>query len=82
MTQDVLIKMSSDIGQLCGTVTSIKEYQENHINDIKEILKENDSRITSLENARAKLSGIALGTGVIGGGIITGIIALAKAFVL
>lgn len=55
MDQKVLLKMANDIGEIKGTVSSIKSAQDDHIENTEKIFSSHGRKIRSLEDDRVKV---------------------------
>ncbi len=69
MSDDILIKLSTQIGQLTGTVNAMAEQQKAHGKNVSAILEKHDSRIDRLEGDRRAMLGIAVGSSLAGSGV-------------
>jgi len=55
MDQQTILQIANDIGEIKGTVTAIKEAQDNHIDNTEKIFSSQGRKIRSLEDDRVKV---------------------------
>lgn len=68
--QNILIKISRDVGKLCGSVEAFEKYQKDSNERIEALVEDHTKRITVLEGYKNRLIGIIIGSGTVSGAVV------------
>lgn len=75
---DHLLEMSAKIGELTGRIDTFIENQSNVNKSLTKVIEKMDEKhggdISDLKSSRSKLIGIAIGSGVASGGLMSSIV--------
>lgn len=76
MSDDILIKLSHQIGELTGNVNAVIHQQKEVDSRVTALLEKHDARIDRIEGREKTLGGLAIGAGLASGAGASGVMAM------